>query len=242
MVEQIKKTRIAAMGDIHVGETSRGEFNELFEEISQKADALLLCGDLTRGGYMSEAEILANELLSCKIPVVAVLGNHDFQMGKQLEMTQFLTEKRVHILDGDSFAINNVGIAGIKGFGGGFGKYSLSAFGEEMMKSFVKETVDEALKLENALAQLKTDHKIAVLHYAPIMDTVMNESPEIYPFLGSSRLLEPLHRLEVSHAFHGHAHLGPHTGETSKGLKVFNVAYELMKQVQPKQPYVLIEL
>ena len=234
------KTTIAAMGDIHIGETSRGEFNELFEEISTKADVLVLCGDLTQRGLMNEVEILSNELLACKIPVVAVLGNHDFEAGKQEEMTKYLQERRVTILDGSFYKINNLGIAGVKGFGGGFLNYELAAWGEEIIKKFVYESVNEALKLENALKYLETDHKVAILHYAPIWETVASEAKEIYPFLGSSRLLDPIQRFGVKYAFHGHAHEGPAEFKTEHGITVYNVSYPLLKKLKPEQPYALV--
>jgi Icc-related predicted phosphoesterase len=237
-----KKTTFAAMADIHIGETSRGEFNELFEEISTKADALLLCGDLTQRGTMSEIEILANELLACKVPVVAVLGNHDFENNQQAEIMKYLSERRVTMLDGSSFSINNVGVAGVKGFCGGFQNYSLAAWGEDIIKKFVYESVNEALKLENALKYLETEHKIAILHYAPVWETVANEAKEIFPFMGSSRLLDPLDRMQVKHVFHGHAHEGPGYFKTEHGMNIYNVSYPLMKKIQPKQPYHLLTI
>lgn len=242
MNKTTKKTTLAAMADIHIGETSRGEFNELFADISTKADVLLLCGDLTQRGIMSEVEILANELLACKIPVVAVLGNHDVENNQHADITKYLSERRVTMLDGSSFSINNIGIAGVKGFCGGFLNYSLAAWGEEIIKKFVYETVNEALKLENALKYLETEQKIAILHYAPVWETVANEAKELYPFLGSSRLFEPLERMQVKHVFHGHAHEGPHQFKTEHGMTIYNVSYPLMKKLQPNQPYTLLSI
>lgn len=153
-------------------ETDRGKWEEYFAQVSQVADVLLLCGDLTDTGRTSEAEVLAHELKSCSIPVVAVLGNHDYERDHHKGIRKTLVKENVHLLDGDCIVIGDVGFAGVKGFGGGFDKGMLGMFGETMIKSFVQEAVDEALKLDGALSRLESEHtdlkKIAVLHYAPI--------------------------------------------------------------------------
>ncbi|WP_089319642.1 metallophosphoesterase family protein [Pontibacter ummariensis] len=228
------KTKIAAVGDIHVRETDRGKWKEYFKLVSEKADVLLLCGDLTDTGRVSEAEVLAEELKNCTIPVIAVLGNHDYEREHPKGIRKALVSENFHLLDGDYVIIGDVGFAGVKGFGGGFDKAMLGMFGEQMVKSFVQEAVDESLKLDNALARLDSEHtnlkKIAVLHYAPIKTTVVGEPEQVFPFLGCSRLAEPLNRRGVLAAFHGHAHVGTLEGETAKGVKVFNVSKPLLQQ------------
>lgn len=241
-----KKIKIAAVGDIHVRESDHGKWLDYFKDISEHADVLLLCGDLTDTGKESEAHVLAEELHACKIPVVAVLGNHDYDAGQQEAIKKALNKDDVHILDGDSVVVCNVGFAGVKGFGGGFDRGMLSMFGEKMMKQFVQEAVDEALRLENALVRLESDHadikKIAVLHYAPIKETIMGEPEQIYPFLGCSRLVEPINRRQVQAAFHGHAHVGTLEGQTSTGIKVFNVSKPLLQNAGYEIPYFLFEI
>lgn len=223
-----KHMRIAAVGDIHVRETDRGKMGDFFRNVSAQADVLLLCGDLTDHGYATEAEVLAEEMRACSIPVIAVFGNHDYDKGQEVEIRKALVRENVYILDGDEVVIGDVGFAGIKGFGGGFDKGMLSMFGEHMMKQFVQEAVDEALKLDGALSRLDNEHlvakKIALLHYSPLKATVVGEPEQIFPFLGSSRLTEPINQRQVVAAFHGHAHVGTLSGETSKGVKVFNVS------------------
>lgn len=240
------KVRIAAVGDIHVRETDKGNWIDFFEEVSDKADVLLLCGDLTDTGRAAEAEILAKELRACSIPVLGVLGNHDCERDQQDEIREALNGKNVTILDGESVVVEGVGFAGIKGFGGGFDKAMLGMFGEKMMKSFVQEAVDEALKLDAALARLDADYeelpKIVLMHYAPIQATVIGEPEQIFPFLGSSRLVEPLNRRQVVAAFHGHAHIGTLEGETSSGVKVFNVSKPILQKAGYKQPFFVFEV
>ncbi|WP_114778845.1 metallophosphoesterase family protein [Botryobacter ruber] len=240
------KTRIAAVGDIHVRETDRGHWTGFFKEVSEQADLLLLCGDLTDTGRVAEAEVLSEELRACSIPVVGVLGNHDYDKDQQEGIVKALTESNMHLLDGESVVIGNVGIAGVKGFGGGFDQGMLSMFGEHAMKAFVQEAVDESLKLDGALARLDSEHsnikKVVVMHYAPIKATVVGEPENIFPFLGSSRLAEPLDRREVVAAFHGHAHIGTIEGETASGVKVYNVSKPLLVQEGYKSSFFLLEV
>jgi Icc-related predicted phosphoesterase len=236
--------KIAAVGDIHVRENDKGKWVDYFKEISSKADVLIICGDLTDTGDEVEAQVLADELKACSIPVVAVLGNHDFEKGRHKLIRKILQSDNVHILDGEAVVIKNIGFAGIKGFGGGFDNHMLSMFGEGAMKAFVQEAVDEALHLERALARLEQENegikKIAVLHYAPVSATVAGEPEVIYPFLGSSRLAEPLERQKVVAAFHGHAHAGAIEGQTKNGTKVYNVAKQVLaKSGYPNQFYLL---
>lgn len=221
---------IAVVGDIHVGTSSHSPVSSIIETASQSCDILLLAGDLTEQGLTEEAELVAKDLSSSPVPVVAVLGNHDYEAGKEKEITQILSQANVTILDGTYFVYRDVGIAGVKGFGGGFGKHMVSLWGESPFKTFVKESINEALKLERALSQLPTQKKVALLHYSPIEGTIEGEPKEIYPFLGTSRLEDPIDRYGVSVVFHGHAHAGTHKGTTSSKIPVFNTALHLMQQ------------
>jgi Icc-related predicted phosphoesterase len=236
--------RIAAVGDIHVRKTSDGAVQSLFRAMTESADIALLCGDLTDFGTIEEAELFANLVKSSlRIPALGVLGNHDYESGQQDQVKSILTAAGVTMLDGDAQEIHGVGIAGAKGFIGGFGRRQLGNWGEQSIKSIVHETVEEALKLESALARLRTTHKIAMLHYSPIQATVDGEPPEIVPFCGSSRLEEPLDRYRVSAVFHGHAHHGTVEGRTRGNVPVFNVAMPLLRRTYPdRQPFKLLEL
>ena len=235
--------RIAAVSDIHYGKTSAGSMQPLFAQISEQADILVLPGDLTDYGHAEEARILAKDLTAVRIPIVAVLGNHDFEADEVPEVQRILTDAGVHLLDGDAVELLGVGFAGVKGFAGGFGRGALGAWGEPSIKLFVQEALQEALKLESALARLSTEHRIAVLHYAPIRETVEGEPVEIFPWLGSGRLEEPLMRFDVHAAFHGHAHKGTPEGRTSNGIPVYNVCHALLKEHYPdKPPFRILEL
>lgn len=236
--------RVAAMGDVHYAKTSAGKLQSVFEHATEHADILLLCGDLTDYGLPDEARVLAKDITSAvKIPVIGVLGNHDFEAGQEAEVSTILSDAGVRMLDGDSHEVHGIGFAGVRGFCGGFGRGALGAWGEPVIKQFVHETLNETLKLESALARLKTEHRIAVLHYAPVRDTVVGEPLEIFPFLGSSRMEEPLTRYQVTACFHGHAHKGAPEGRTSSGIPVFNVALPLLKAHYPdRPPYRLFEL
>lgn len=240
-----KKTRIAAIADLHTRTSDKGHWVDCFREISAKADVLLIGGDLTDTGDEDEAQVLADELKTCTIPVVAVLGNHDYEKGRQKMIRQIVQGERVHVLDGESVVVDGVGVAGIKGFGGGFDNYMLSMFGEEGMKNFVQEALNEALHLDRALARLEKENesikKIALMHYAPIKETVHGEPEVLYPFLGCSRLAEPLSRRNVLAAFHGHAHTGHLEGEAPGGVKVFNVAKPVLQKAGYGLPFFLFE-
>lgn len=236
--------RLAAVGDLHVKKTSQGQLAPLLASVNDRADVLLLCGDLTDYGTPEEARILAKELTTAvRIPIIAVLGNHDYETGQSADVCQILSEARVHVLDGEAIEIAGVGFAGVKGFAGGFGRGTLGAWGEPGVKQFVQVALDEALKLESALARLRTPQRVAVLHYSPIRDTVEGEPLEIYPYLGTSRLEEPLNRHPVNVVFHGHAHHGALEGRTAKGTPVFNVAMPLLMRMFPdKPPYRVFEM
>ena len=235
--------RLAAVGDLHVKETSQGMLAPLLSPVNDRADALLLCGDLTDYGLPEEAAILAKELSVVRIPMVAVLGNHDFESGQEAEVTRILCEAGVKVLDGEATEIDGIGYAGAKGFPGGFGRGTLGGWGEPGIKRFVQEAIDESLKLEAALARLRSPRRIAVLHYSPIRATVEGEPLEIFPYLGTSRLEEPLNRHPVNAVFHGHAHHGSPEGRTSGGTPVYNVAMPLLMRTFPdRPPFRLIEL
>src|SRR5215831_16713163 len=235
--------RIAAVGDLHVHQNSPETLQPIFENVSQNADILALCGDLTQLGLPAEAKKLANDLRTCRVPVVAVLGNHDYQSGHAKEVKEILRSAKVTILEEtETFEIKGVGFAGTKGFGGGFGKHMLTPFGEEAIKHFVGESVNEALRLEVALNCLQTEKVVVVLHYSPIAQTCVGEPPEIFPFLGSSRLAETIDHFDVNAIFHGHAHHGTLEGKTTKGTPVFNCCYQLMQKLRPEQPYALVEV
>lgn len=236
MTQAENVVRIAAVGDVHCSTTSQGELQPLFAQANEQADVLLLCGDLTDYGLPEEVQVLLTELSVVKIPTLAVMGNHDYESGQAEEMKHTLTEAGIKLLDGESCEVAGVGFAGVKGFAGGFGTKMLQAWGEASIKQFVHEAVEESLKLESALAKLETKQRVAVLHYAPVQETVEGEPPEIMPFLGSSRLEEPLNRFSVAFALHGHAHHGHVEGKTSSGIPVYNVSMPLLKKHFPEQP------
>jgi Icc-related predicted phosphoesterase len=229
--------RVAAVGDLHCTKTSQGALQALFGQIPANADILLLCGDLTDAGLPEEGRILAKELTaSVKIPIVGVLGNHDFHSEKQEEIHSILSEAGISVLNGDACEVKGIGFAGVKGFLGGFGRGTLTPWGEEIVKRFVHEAIEEALKLESALAKLRTDQRIALLHYSPIQATVEGEPVEIYPYLGTSRLEEPLNRFPLTAVFHGHAHHGNLEGRIANNVPVYNVSLPLLRAKFPNQP------
>lgn len=229
------RIQIAAAADLHYG--SNGHIPmPAFNELAAGADVLLLCGDLTDRGLPEEAHGLAKELSRIEIPIVAVLGNHDYESGQEREVQHILCEQGIHVLDGDACELFGVGFAGAKGFAGGFGSRTLQPWGERAVKTFVQEAVDEALKLESALARLRTPRLVALLHYAPIQATVEGEPVELMPFLGCSRLEEPLNRYKVCAAFHGHAHRGAAEGKTMTGVPVYNVSLPTLRRETPDAP------
>jgi Icc-related predicted phosphoesterase len=243
MAGEPQAVRIAAIGDVHCTKTSQGVLQPLFQQINESADILLLCGDLTDFGLPEEAQVLAKELTtSLKIPVVAVLGNHDFESGQPQEVERILCDAGVRMLDGDGCELHGIGFAGAKGFAGGFGAQALQAWGEESIKHFVHEAIDEALKLEKAISRLQTSQRVVLLHYSPVRATVEGEPPELFPFLGSSRLEETLNRYPVTAIFHGHAHHGSPEGRTQRDVPVYNVALPLLRRVYPNQPPFRLEV
>jgi len=225
------------LGDIHLGGGGlEPPLQMLLSQVSAHADILALCGDLTDRGDPEEARQMAKALGSVTVPIVAVLGNHDYECGKVSEVTRILCDAGVRVLDGDAHEVLGVGFAGAKGFAGGFGRGALGPWGEPLIKQFVREAVDEALKLETALSRLRTTRKVALLHYAPIAATVEGEPREIYPYLGSSRLEEPLGRYPVDVVFHGHAHHGAPQGRTMGDVPVYNVSMMLLQRTYPDRP------
>lgn len=238
-----ERVRLAALADIHYTQSSHGALQPVFAQISQSADVLVLCGDLVNYGLPEETEIFVKELVGLTIPIVAVLGNHEFESGKQEEVRGILSDAGIVVLDGDGCEICGIGFVGTKGFAGGFGEQSLQPWGERMIKSFVQEAIDETLKLESALARLRTTQRIALLHYSPIQATVEGEPPEIFPFMGSSRLEEPLNRYRVTAVFHGHAHHGRPQGRTTGNVPVYNVAMKVLQHNFPDRlPFRLLEV
>jgi Icc-related predicted phosphoesterase len=240
MTEANGTMRVAAMGDLHVREDGAGIYRDLFGEISREADVLVLAGDLTDLGKTQEAEILAQDLKACSIPVVGVLGNHDYECGCPDEITRILRDAGMRVLEGQSVEIDGVGFVGVKGFAGGFGRRMLGSFGEPAMKQFVAETMNEAMRLENAMRAVRSRRAMVILHYAPVTDTIESEPLEIYPFLGSSRLAETIDRFKVSAIVHGHAHRGRFEGRTPGGQPVYNVARGIEKP--NGKPYAIIEI
>ncbi len=229
--------RVAAMGDVHCSPSCRGSLQAVLAQIAASADVLALCGDLTNHGTPEEAHALVQELAAVgQVPVVAVLGNHDYEAGQVDEVRRIVTGAGIHLLDGSLVELKGVALVGVKGFGGGFDRGTLSAFGEPAIKHFVQEAVEEVQKLESALARAKSEKKIAVLHYSPIRATVEGEPPEIFAFLGSGRLEEPLNRYQVTACVHGHAHKGAPEGRTKSGVPVYNVALPVMRSAYPNRP------
>lgn len=222
--------RVAAAGDLHCTKDATGTLAPLFAEMAEAAEVIALCGDLTDYGLAEEAHVLAGELRGVRAEIVAVLGNHDFESGHAGEVSAILREAGVKVLDGDAAEIAGVGFAGTKGFCGGFGQRALGPWGEDGIKAFVQEAVDEAMKLEAALARLRTEQRVVVLHYAPIEGTVAGEPEQIYPFLGSSRLEDPIDRLGATLVVHGHAHHGSPEGRTRGGVPVYNVSLPLLRR------------
>ena len=236
--------RVAALADIHLGRAGYGPpLQTLLTQVAESADILALCGDLTDRGEPDEARQLARAFASVGVPIVAVLGNHDHESGKVAEISKILCESGVQVLDGDAVEIQGVGFAGVKGFAGGFGRRALGPWGENVVKLFVREALDEALKLETALSRLRTERRVVLLHYSPIAGTVEGEPLEIYPYLGSSRLEEPLIRYPVDVVFHGHAHHGAAEGRTMGNVPVYNVSMALLQRIgSGGLPFKVVEL
>ncbi|MGA2960049.1 MAG: metallophosphoesterase [Candidatus Korobacteraceae bacterium] len=229
--------RIAATADLHFTPQMYDKIRDQMNRVRDDADVLVLAGDLTNYGRPPEMESLLTALVRLRIPIVAVLGNHDYESGKQEELINMMTAEGVKVLDGTAYERDGVGFAGTKGFLGGFGRGILTAFGEPEVKTFVQSSIDEALKLERALSLLRTERRVVVIHYAPIGDTVKGEPVEIYPYLGNSRFAEVVDRHGASLVVHGHAHHGASDGKTTAGIPVYNVALSILQRRDPPLPY-----
>lgn len=235
--------RIAAVGDFHCGEKDVGLYREQFAKVNDAADVLLLAGDLTRRGTADETAVAVGELQDVRIPILAVLGNHDHESGCPDDVRDGLRDRGVHLLEEAPFELNeHVGFAGVKGYMGGFGRYTLTAFGEQDTKTFVGRTLEEVQQLEYSLRRLSTPIRVVLLHYAPILDTVMGEPEQILAFLGNDRLVEPIDRFEAAAAFHGHAHHGTFRGETPGGVPVFNVSMVRVREEGVGELYYVHEI
>lgn len=244
MAKSKRSIRLAAFGDIHYSKALSGTLEPLFAQLAAAADVVVVCGDLTVHGHAAEAELLAREITAVvKTPILAVLGNHDYEAGEPESVRDALNDRGIIVLDGESHEWEGIGFAGVKGFCGGFGKSMLESWGEPMIKQFVREVVDDSLRLESALSELRTKHKVVVTHYAPIRATVEGERQEIFPFLGCSRFEDSINRYEATVAFHGHAHHGSPEGQTLAGIPVYNVAMPVLERTFPDQPpFRIIEL
>ncbi|MGO9414093.1 MAG: metallophosphoesterase family protein [Syntrophobacteraceae bacterium] len=237
--------RVAAISDVHCKKDSKQGLRPVFDQIAGEADVLLVCGDITHLGLPEEACVFLEQAVPVlnKIPVLCVLGNHDFESGKQDALWEQLSGAGLIMMDGDSLQIYGVGFTGVKGFGGGFGRMAVHPWGEKVIKDFVKEADIEAEKLETGLSKLDIGPRIVVMHYAPIRATVAGEPPELFPFLGSSRLEDPLNRFAVTAVFHGHAHQGSFEGKTNANIPVYNVSVAVLKQRFPKRaPFFMLEV
>ena len=226
--------RVAAVADVHFGHDSAGTLRPHLGDLGDHADVLLVGGDLTRHGEPDEAAVLVEELSGVDVPAVAVLGNHDYHCDGEAEITGVLEDSGITVLEGTSTVVDtpggSLGIAGVKGFGGGFPGASGSDFGEPEMKAFIRHTKDIAERLGAALSSLDTDRRVALLHYAPTDDTLQGERLEIYPFLGSYLLGEAIDGAGADLALHGHAHKGAEKGVTAGGVHVRNVAQPVIRR------------
>src|SRR6058998_2118099 len=234
--------RIAATADLHFTAQRYSALRDQLNQVRDEADLLVLAGDLTNFGQPAEMEPLLNALVRLRVPTVAVLGNHDYESGREAELMRMMTAEGIKVLDGSAYERDGVGFAGTKGFVGGFGRGVLTAFGEPKIKTFVRATIDETLKLERAMSQLRTKKRVVVLHYAPVVTTVEGEATEIYPFLGTSRLAEVIDRHGADLVVHGHAHHGALQGKTTGGVPVHNVAITLLQAQQPSAAYKIFEI
>jgi Icc-related predicted phosphoesterase len=234
--------RIAATADLHFTPQNYDRIREQMSRARDQADLLVLAGDLTNYGKPQEMESLLNALVRIRLPIVAVLGNHDYESGQENELIRMMTAEGIKVLDGTAYERDGVGFAGTKGFAGGFGRGVLTAFGEAPVKAFVQAAIDEALKLERAMAQLRTEKRVVVVHYAPIGATVQGEAPEIYPYLGTSRMAEVADRHGADLVLHGHAHHGCMDGKTTAGIPVYNVALPLLQLQNPPVPFRIFDI
>ena len=236
-LKEEKHLRIAASADLHFSPQSYAKLKDQFERVRDEADVLVLAGDLTNYGQPDEMELLLNVLVRLRLPTIVVLGNHDYESGKEQELGRMMTAAGIKVLDGSGYERDGVGFAGCKGFIGGFGRGVLTAFGEREVKDFVRASIDETMKLERGLSQLRAPKRVIVIHYSPILETVQGEAPEIFPFMGTSRLAEVIDRHGADLVLHGHAHHGRPEGKTVGGVPVYNVAISLLQAQSPPRVY-----
>lgn len=229
--------RIAATADLHFTTQGYDPIREAMSRVRDEADILVIAGDLTNFGKVEEMQSLLNALVRLRIPIVTVLGNHDYESGQEQELMRMMVAEGIKVLDGSSYERDGVGFAGAKGFYGGYGRGALTSFGEPQVKAFVQAGIDEAMKLERALSQVRAPKRVVVTHYSPVIDTVQGEPPEIFPYLGSSRLSEVIDRFGAALAIHGHAHHGSLEGKTTSGIPVYNVAMSLLLCQAKPHPY-----
>jgi len=234
--------RIAATADLHFTPARFSALHDQLYRVRDEADVFVLAGDLTNYGRPEEMQPLLNVLVRLRLPVIVVLGNHDYESGCQDDLMKMLTDEGIKVLDGSAYERDGVGFAGTKGFVGGFGRGVLTAFGEPEIKTFVRASIDEALRLERAMSQLRTKKRVVVLHYAPIATTIDGEAKEIYPFLGTSRLAEVIDRHGADLVVHGHAHNGKCDGQTPGGVPVHNVAITLLQSQNPSAVYRVFDI
>ncbi len=234
--------RLAAVADLHCTVNDRERIRERLNALPHGTDLLLLAGDLTNEGRPEQMEVLISQLLRLRLPIVAVLGNHDYESGHVPELLRMLREVGIKTLDGEAYERDGVGFAGVKGFCGGFGRSELTAFGEPAIKAFVHASTEESLRLERAMAWLRQERRVVVMHYAPIPETAAGEPPEIFPFLGSSRLSDVCDRYGAAAIFHGHAHHGSLEGRTRGGIPVYNVALPLLLAQTPPSAFRLVDV
>ncbi len=233
--------KIAAIADLHCRADSAGKIRPLLDGVEREADLLVIAGDLTDTGLPLEIEVLEKELDGLDLPVLTVLGNHDHESDQAEALVEMLRGIDIQVLDGTVCEVDEVGFVGTKGFCGGFDALTIQPFGERALKQFIQSGIDEALRLENALAKLACPRRIAVLHYAPVLATLTGEPPELHAFLGSSYLGSALDRQRVNLIVHGHAHHGSPYGETPAGIPVYNVSRFVQSRVQPRA-YCILEV
>src|SRR5436305_4310201 len=214
--------RVAATAALHFTPARFSALHDQLNRVRDEADVFVLAGDLTNYGRPEEMEPLLNVLVRLRLPTIVVLGNHDYESGREGDLIRMMTTEGIKVLDGTGYERDGVGFAGTKGFLGGFGRGVLTAFGEPEVKRFVQASLDETMKLERALMQLRAEKRVVVIHYSPILETVRGEPEQIYPYLGSSRLAEVIDRHGASLVLHGHAHHGSPDGKTTAGVPVYN--------------------
>jgi Icc-related predicted phosphoesterase len=226
--------RIAAVGDVHVDKDVVGRYRPALDRLPDVADVLLIAGDLTRHGTVDEAKCFTQEFGGLGVPAIVVLGNHDHQSDQQDDVAKVLTDAGITVLEGTSTVLelngHRLGVAGVKGFGGGFAGACASNFGEREMKAFVETTEAIADRLQKALHEVDCDALVALTHYAPVPETLTGEPLEIYPFLGCYQLGRAIDSAPTALALHGHAHHGSERGRTPGGVPVRNVAHPVIKQ------------